>query len=407
MARGQFPLGVVAGLAGLWGLLRLFLIAAGGVPGQGVALQVGEARVTAIHLIASDGGERAPRLLVAAHGGLASKETLLGACWEARRRGADCLAVDLLGHGGASAIPGSRVVEEMHRALRVDRVLGGYREVRFVGHSLGAALGCGGAFPCQASVAIGNRAPCAESRIVWGDVHRALGLPAPFYALSHVLEPWTPGVLDQAVTRVLGPAPAVDAPAPGGGGLARLGAGLHRLLGGPIAATVAVAWASFVVMMVLGVVVAGWVRRAVEAPPWARGLLAAAAVYAALAVGAWRALWFLIPTQGSDVVIVGLCSAGAIGVARGLRTLGVRAPGWGVLLGVVLGQALGICGWWLFPRRELAGIVMMMPMLHAPLAITVAVWERASRARGACVVESATFATALLATFQALLLPAW
>ena len=81
--------------------------------------------------------------------------------------------------------------------------------------------------------------------------------------------------------------------------------------------------------------------------------------YGALVVGAWRALWFLPPTQLADGLLLGLACAAGIGMAAGLR------------------------------------------------ALTVAVWERVSRPRRTDLVESAAFVTSLLATFQALLLPAW
>ena len=50
------------------------------------------------------GGEPVEVLVITAHGGLASKETTLEFCREARARGADCLAVDLAGHGASASV---------------------------------------------------------------------------------------------------------------------------------------------------------------------------------------------------------------------------------------------------------------------------------------------------------------
>ncbi|HEU4536883.1 MAG TPA: hypothetical protein VFS00_22325, partial [Polyangiaceae bacterium] len=157
-------------LAGAWALMRLGLLSAGGEAGRAVDLTIDGRRVAALVF---RGDAPAPALLVAAHGGLASKETLMHVCWEARRRHADCVALDALGHGASEALPRDRVIEAMRGALRADRALGayeGYETVRFLGHSMGAFLGCGAAFPCARSVSLGQGVDCPPDRIVWGTV---------------------------------------------------------------------------------------------------------------------------------------------------------------------------------------------------------------------------------------------
>ncbi len=137
-------------------------------------------------------------------------------------------------------LPEKDVGGAMRRALRVDGVLGPYADVRYVGHSMGAYLGSGTLYPCQRSVSIGQRVPCDARRIVWGDAHRALGLPDTFYLpVSHVLEPWTPSVVCEAVSRLL---PTT------------------RGARSPVVTRIALAWGSVGAMMIFGVLLAKQVR---------------------------------------------------------------------------------------------------------------------------------------------------
>ncbi len=376
---------LASAFAAAWALLRLALLAAGGDPGRAADLTVGGRRVAA--LVFRDEAAPARTLLVVAHGGLASKETLLNVCWEARRRGADCVAVDALGHGASAPRPPGQIIAAMRASLRADLALGRYEAVRFLGHSMGAYLGCGAVFPCEHSVSLGQAVNCPPDRIVWGTVHRALGLPDAFYLpVSHVLESWTPSAVDEALDRVLGPAP---------GARARIGL------------TVALAWTSCASMVGLGLVAAAALRTSARLPPAARGLAAAAAVWGALALGAWRALWFLPPTQASDAVLIGPTVAAALAAAATLRALGRRGAFAGVGIAAFVAGAASAVAFVAYPHRELAGLVALLPALNVPLAFAVAAGERVTRPRGADAVEGAAFAAALLATCQALLLPAW
>jgi hypothetical protein len=204
--------------------------------------------------------------------------------------------------------------------------------------------------------------------------------------VSHVLESWTPSAVDEALDRVLGPAP---------GARARIGL------------TVALAWASCASMVGLGLVAAAALRKSAHLPPAARGLAAAAAVWGALALGAWRALWFLPPTQLSDAVLIGPTVAAALAAAAALRALGRRGAFAGVGIAAFVAGAASAVAFVAYPHRELAGLVALLPALNVPLAFAVAAGERVTRPRGADAVEGAAFAAALLATCQALLLPAW
>jgi hypothetical protein len=370
---------LAAALFVLWVALRCALAMTDAPLGEARQLEIGAHRVSVLLFR----GERpASTLLVVAHGGLASKETLTAVCWEARRRGADCVAVDALGHGGSSAQPSREVVVDMRRALDVARLIGPYPEVRFLGHSMGAFLGRGHPYPCAESVAVGNHTACDDQREVFGTVHRSLGLSDQWYLLSHVLEPWTPRVIEVALDHVLGK--TAD----------------HR---SQMTMQIALSWLSFAVMMALGVVVA----RALRAQ--GRPALAAAVVmWLALDIAAWRILWFMTPTQWSDGLVIGVVVSVVWLAAALLQRMGAKAPAWGVAVGVSVPLAAALALFVAFAHREFGGLLILLPTLGVPLAAVVVVWERLSRPkRGASLVEASLFVSVLLATFIALLLPSW
>lgn len=135
-------------LAVLWLGLRLLLLWSGGQLGECARFRFGQSEVAAIIVPGKGAGGERP-LLIAAHGGLAAKETLLGLCWEAAQRGADCVTLDALGHGDSNSLPTRNTIAAMRRALHVEHALGvGSERVYFIGHSMGAYLGCGAVFPC-------------------------------------------------------------------------------------------------------------------------------------------------------------------------------------------------------------------------------------------------------------------
>lgn len=373
----------VLGLVALWLALRAALVASGGELGQAIDIEI-DGHTTAALLFR--GAAKRRTLVVASHGGLASKESMLSVCWEARRRGADCVLVDALGHGASGAIPSRDALGALHRGLRVDGAVGPYSDVRYVGHSMGAALGCGAVYPCAQSVSIGQGVACDESRIVYGSVHRYLGLPEIFYLpVSHLLEPWTPSVVDRAMSRLL-PAASSDRAA--------------------IETKVFLAWSSFAVMMVLGVLGAKRVRAATSLSPLARGLLAAAVMWTALALGACRTLWFLFPTQLGDVVLVAVVVGPSLGAALLLRTVGLRRSFAGVAVACVASEVVAILACALVHVPVIGHLLVLMPMLFMPLAGVIGAWEWLSRSTRSDVVEGAAMASALGATFLALLLPA-
>ena len=88
-------------LGGLWIALRIALVLEGGELGRAIDVHIDGRRSSALLF---RGEVPARNLVVASHGGLATKESLLSVCWEARRRGADCVLVDALGHGSSSPI---------------------------------------------------------------------------------------------------------------------------------------------------------------------------------------------------------------------------------------------------------------------------------------------------------------
>lgn len=325
-------------------------------------------------------------LVVTSHGGLASKETVLPICWEARRRGADCVAVDALGHGASARLP--RVEDEvpvMRAALRVDRAVGAYREVRYVGHSMGGWLGAGGSYPCDRAISIGNETECAEGRVVRGSIHRALGLGDGFYLpVSHVAEPWTPSVVRAALDRTL----------PGTSASARL------------TLQIALAWAGVYAALAFGVLVAKRVRET-SLPPAARGLLAGAVVWTALAIGAYRTTWFLFPTQLGDLAPILVTTLLGVGAAEGLHRLGVQRGV--VAIAAFTSEAVAVTTVGVVQLPLIGNLLALVPILNVPLVALAALGERLSRGgrgRAVDVRESAAFACLLLGTAIALLSPA-
>lgn len=369
-------------LIAIWLVLRLGLFATGAELGEARTLSLGAHRVAV--LLFRDAIPR-DTLLVATHGGLSSKESLMAVCWEARRRGADCVAVDALGHGASSAQPALHRLEEMHAALRVAPQLGSYRHVRFLGHSMGAFLGRGDPYPCRESVALGQEtAACPDQRIVWGTLHRSLGLSAQWYLLAHVLESWTPWVVARGLDYVLKPAAPASAALPW---------------------QIALAWLSFAIAIAAGVAAARLIRARVW-PAAIRGLLAAAAVWAAMAIGAWRTLWFLAPTQLGDLVLIGLVVAAAAISAAVLQQFGLRAPRAGFLLGCGFTLVAAYVLYATFGRSELGGLMLLLPTMAIPLVPWVHLWERLSRSPHSDSLETALFSAGILSAFVALLLPA-
>jgi hypothetical protein len=255
--------------------------------------------------------------------------------------------------------------------------------VRFIGHSLGAALGCGGAFRCEECASMGQAVPCPNT--IWGSVHRALGLPPSWYLLSHVLEPWTPAVVDRAVGATLGDAP---------GSRPR------------IALRIALAWASLAFAIAAGVVLARAVRASTLGAPWIRAVGAAGVLWCALSLGAWRILWFTAPTQASDVMWMALVVAGASLAAMAARAIGIERPAFGCVLAMIAVEIVALVAYLTFPVDRIRGLLLLPPILLVPLGVAAWAGDAATRALGPAVVESAVFSACLLGAFLALLLPA-
>lgn len=371
---------------GMWLVLRLTLLCCGGSFGEAVRVTLGPHSVSALVLRASDSPGSRP-LLLAVHGGLAAKETLLPLCWEANRRGADCATIDALGHGASSRVPTAHSLDAMRSALPIQHALGfPAHPTYFIGHSMGAHLGCGAVFSCAHCAAIGQPVHCDASRIVYGTLHQSLGLPRAFYLpVSHVLEPWTPAVIATALDRVLPlPRPA--------------DATMH------IARNVALAWAALAAMAVAGVLLSRWVRAQAYIPAALRGGLAALVLLLALALAGWRTLWWLIPTQRTDLLIVLPLVAAAWLAARIGQAVGLRHPRWGVLCAALLSEWAALLCLRYVPLDALRGLLRLPLGLLLPVLCTVAVWEYASRTHPDSR-ESAVFCATLLGTCLALLVP--
>ncbi len=362
-----------------WLALRLALLATGAELGEARTVAVGPNRVA---VLLFQGPAPATTLLVVTHGGLASKESVMAVCWEARRRGADCVAVDALGHGASSAQPPSHTVAAMRAALVVAPALGSYRTVRFLGHSMGAYLGRGRPYACAQSVALGQETECADDRVVWGTLHRTLGLSQDWYLLAHVLESWTPWVVERALDQVL-----------------------PKATPGPLPVQIALSWASFALATAAGVALAAAFRRRCTWSPALRGLSAGAIVWAALDLGAWRTLWFLTPTQASDAIVFAGVVLTSLLVAQLARVLGLRRALLGTVLASLVALAVAAGLFVMFRTRELGALLALLPLMTVPLVPWVWLWERCSRSPRSDVVESAMFTSTLLACFVALLLP--
>ncbi len=377
-------------LAVLWLGLRVLLLWSGGQIGESVRFRFGQSEVAAIMVAGKGaGGERL--LLIAAHGGLATKETLLGLCWEAAQRGADCVTVDALGHGDSSPLPTRNTIATMRRALHVEQELGvGSERVYFIGHSMGAYLGCGAVFPCEHSVSIGQPVACEDDRIIRSNLHHQLGLPASFYLpISHVLEPWTPAVIEGAIERVLP---------------LRKDSGQREAARARIGTRVALAWSSLLALAAAGVLLARGVRAQRRLPPALRGMLGAVAVFGALMVASWRTIWWLVPLQRTDLLILAPLVGTAFAISSIGRQLGLRQPRSGVLLGAMLTEGAAVCCFVAFPVASLRGLLILPLALLIPVALVVGLCERLSRSQGDSV-EAALFTTLMLGTFLSLLVP--
>jgi hypothetical protein len=359
------------------------LWSAGGELGQSATVSVGPHAVAVLWF-----RDAVPRdtLLVVAHGGLASKETLSAVCWEARRRGADCVAVDALGHGASSAQPALGTIAAMREALRVDRsVRPAYLQVAFLGHSMGAFLGRGHSFSCGQSVALGQGTDCDDDRVVWGTLHRTLGLPAGAYLLAHVLESWTPWVIRAALDHVL----PIRSPPPD-----RLALGI------------ALAWLSLGAALGAGLSAAAWIRQT----DWlrsaaARGALASGALWLALAIGGWRTLWFLWPTQPLDLLIVALAIAPTLLITRVAQALTSAGPRTGTTVASLIVLALASVLFVTYRGRAFGGLLVLLPCMTIALWPVVALLERTSRPAREDAAESAVFVGGTLGLFLALLVP--
>lgn len=370
-------------LVGLWLALRGAMLMLGAELGEARTLSLHGHRVSVLYL---HGQTPSDTLLVVTHGGLASKETVLPLCWEARHRGVDCVAVDALGHGESSAQPARDTIGASARALQVHTQLDAqYTKIRFIGHSMGAYLGRGHAYPCASSFALGQGTVCDDDRVVWGTLHRTLGLGDNAYLLAHVLESWTPWVVRRALDRTLGAAPTPS----------------H------LGALITLAWLSFAVAGALGVLLARMIRapQARSWPPLLRGLLGASAVWCGLTVGGWRALWWLLPTQLSDLVVV----AATLTMALALTWISVwlvPQARLGRALGVMSALGIAFYLYVLYSPREMGTLMLLLPTMSVPLVPWVWLWHGLSRIQQD-EVESATFCALLLSLFVALLLPAF
>ena len=373
-------------LIALWLGLRGLLLLEGGSPGEALDVRLNGHAVSALLLRAK--AERTPRpLVIALHGGLAAKETLLALCWEALRRGADCATLDALGHGQSGRLPHEHAISAMRSALHIEQALGvASTQTYFIGHSMGAHLGCGTVFPCERCVAIGQPVSCDERRIVYGTVHAQLGLSHRFYLpISHVLEPWTPSVIESALDRLL-PQSKRENAAP------------------RIRRDVLLAWGSLGVMALAAVLLARIMRAQAGIPAALRGALAALVILSALAIASYRALWWLVPTQRADALIALALIAAAWLAAHAGKWLGLRHPGWGVLFAALLSEYAAVLCYQHVPIAALRGLLRLPLGLLLPVILVVALWERLSRTHRSSA-EAAVFAAVLLGGCLALLVP--
>jgi pimeloyl-ACP methyl ester carboxylesterase len=371
----------------LWLVVRVLLVVSGGELGTAKNIELSDSSGSVSALL-FQGTVPAQTLVVVTHGGLASKETLMVACWEARQQGADCLAVDSLGHGYSSVIPSQDALIEMRDALRLRSLVGNYKSVRFLGHSMGAALGCYAVYPCVQSVSIGQPVACPPHRIVYGDLHRRLGLPDAFYLpVTHVLEPWTPSVMRQAVGKILPQKEAAKS---------------------RISLWISLSWLSFALAIAWGLSLTKAIR-GTGWPSWVRGLVSATVVWCSLALGAWRTLWFLVPSQVSDAILIATIVGISFAIAKGWQWLGLEGNGGllGVMSAFLVTEALAVVVRVMCPVPMLQLLLGLIPWLLIPVTLAIACAERWSRGSASDIVESTLFTGGLLAVFLALLVPAW
>jgi len=361
---GPLVLGVVFALLWLWPLAAI-RVANSRTEVTQVVVEGFQATPTSGLLMSS--GE-SDTLLIAAHGGLANRNTMMAFCYEANARGADCLTFDLMGHGASSTeitdLQEPRCEDAtrvLHDAVEEVRVLGlkgkRYATVGYVGHSLGAALLCEMevqnvafvGFVCQATPGRTVRGPPAVT-LPFGEVE----IPQ---MVGHVLEPWTPVVVDRAVKVSLG----ADAKSAGPRQDLTALMPLVSLLGGFLFAS----WLSLgLVRRILAAGQVVGVSRQVGA-----GVVAALVYVIVFAVTGWRTLWFPALVQGSDVAILGLVVLPGLGLFLIWRVLwsGVQRLlsrwSWTTKLAswtdsgaaVALGVAPGVALAWAMSARWTAG----------------------------------------------------
>lgn len=248
---------------------------------------------------------------------------------------------------------------------------------------MGAYLGRGHGFPCETSFALGQTTICQDDRVVWGTLHRTLGLSGDAYLLAHVLESWTPWVVLHALDRTLGPAR----------GPSHLGA------------LIALAWISFAIAIAIGVLVARTIRSRSTWPPLLRGLIGAGALWCALAFGGWRALWWLVPTQRTDPAVVTCTLTIALTLTALTRRLRPRAR-LGLFFGAMSALIVAYGLFLMYRGRAMGGLMMLLVAMPLPLVPWVWLWHRLSRVHHD-ELESAAFTALLLSLFVALLLPAF
>ena len=289
-------------------------------------------------------------LLVVAHGGLTNRTSMMAFCYEANARGADCLSLDLLGHGASKGYitdfrePGCAETRGvLHDALEDARILGvqgrHYSKIGYVGHSLGAALLC--EMGTNNAAYVGQFCAANPGRVVRAPSE--LELPFGKYnlppAVSHVLEPWTPVVIDRAVnvtmgslSRTGGPRQQLTALLP-----------LVSLVGGFMFAT----WLA-------SRIVEGINDVEMPVPQWRQvigGIFAGEVFIVVFAVCGFRTMWFPGPVQGSDAALFGAAVIPAFALFGVWRVFWAQAelfmnkwPATRVFSGFIDGVVALVCG---------------------------------------------------------------
>ena len=121
-------------------------------------------------------------------------------------------------------------------------------------------------------------------------------------------------------------------------------------------------------------------------------------------VASWRTLWWLVPLQRTDLLIIATLVATAFVLSSVGRQVGLGKPLWGVLLGTVLTEGAAVCCFVAFPVAPLRGLLILPLGLLIPVALVVGLCERFSRSQGDSV-EAAVFTTLMLGAFLTLLVP--